>query len=99
MVPILFKVHCSEGKEVLAVCDKELCSKTLKGTKTEFHVSEHFYKGNKISVAGLKKKLHEFDNINIVGNKAVAIAIEENVASEESIIEIAGIKHVQIFKI
>jgi hypothetical protein len=37
--------------------------------------------------------------VNLVGNKAVGIALAENLVSEESVMEIAGVKHVQIFKI
>lgn len=43
--------------------------------------------------------LHEFENINIVGNKAVQIAIEEGIAGQENVVEIGKQKHVQIFKI
>jgi len=80
------------------VCDKELCGKTLKGEKVDFKVSEGFYKGEEIDEKELREKLHEFGNINIVGNKAVKIAIEEKLVYKEGILKIAGIKHVQIFK-
>ncbi len=99
MVPILFKVHGSGANAVLAACDKELCGKTLKGGKLEFLVSEGFYKGNEIKEGELRSKLHEFGNVNLVGNRVVAVAIEENLVLEENVIEISKVKHVQIFKI
>jgi len=83
----------------LAVCDKELCGKTLKGKEIEFFVSKGFYNGEPVSIKELRGKLREFENINIVGNKAVKIALEEGIVSEENVIEIAKVKHVQIFKI
>ncbi len=92
-------MHGSFGKEVLAVCDKELCGKTLKGASAVFVVSESFYKGSEISVKDLKARLREFENINIVGNRAVAVALEEKIVSGENVVEIAGVKHVQIFKL
>ena len=52
-----------------------------------------------MSVKELRNKLHEFENINIVGNKAVQVALDEGVVSDENVIEIAKVKHVQIFKI
>lgn len=88
-----------QGRQILAVCDRELVGKELKQGKISFSVSEQFYKDKEIDEAGFRQALHEFDNINIVGNKAVAIALEEKLASEESVKEIQGIKHVQIFKI
>ncbi len=59
-------------------------------------MKEQFYKGAAISKEELKKILHEFNNINIVGNKAVAVALEEKLASGEQVIEIQGVKHLQI---
>jgi len=84
---------------VLAVCDKGLVGKTLKEGKIELSVSQGFFGGEQITEAELRELLHEFENINIVGNKAVKIALEEELALEESIIEIENVKHVQIFKI
>jgi len=83
----------------LAVCDKELCGKTLKGPEAEFIVSSGFYNGEPVSAEELREKLHEFGSINIVGNKAVQIALDEGIVSDENVIEIAKVKHVQIFKI
>lgn len=62
-------------------------------------VSEGFYKERELEEAKLKKMLHEFENINLVGNKAVGIAVEEKAVLPESVVEITGVKHVQIFKI
>ena len=83
----------------MAVCDKELCGKTLKGPEAEFIVSNGFYNGEPISVEELKSKLHEFGSINIVGNRAVQVALDEGIVSEENVIKIAKVKHVQVFKI
>lgn len=52
-----------------------------------------------MSVKELQSKLHEFGNINIVGNKAVQVVLDEGLVSDENVIEIAKVKHVQIFKI
>lgn len=93
------KVHSMQGKEVLAVCDKQVVGKQLRQGEIEFNVSLRFFKEKELSEKQLRQLLHEFDNINLVGNKAVAIAIDEKIASKESVIEISGVKHVQIFKI
>ncbi len=65
----------------------------------DFVVSKGFYGGEELSEEEFKLRLHEFENINIVGNRAVAIALQEGVVSEENVIDISGVKHVQIFKI
>ena len=52
-----------------------------------------------MSIEELRSKLYEFGIINIVGNKAVQIALDEGIVLDENVIEIAKVKHVQIFKI
>lgn len=76
-----------------------MCGKTLKGPLADFVVSKGFYAGKALSEKGLRAKLHEFESINIVGNRAVAIALQEGIVSEENVISLSGAKHVQIFKI
>ena len=65
----------------------------------DFAVSKWFYGGEELSEKELRAELREFENINLVGNRAVAIALAEGVVSEENIIDLSGVKHVQIFKI
>jgi hypothetical protein len=81
---------------VLAAADKELIGKTLSGNGIKFEVSEQFYKGEEITAKELAKMLHEFGNINLVGEKVVAVALGEKLAGESQILEIEGVKHLQI---
>ena len=84
---------------MLAVSDKELIGKVLKQDDLEFKVSEYFYKGEEIDETGLRELLKEAGNINLIGNKAVSIALEEKLGSAEQVIEIQGVKHLQILMI
>ena len=84
---------------VLAVCDRELLGKVLEEKDIYFEVRESFYKGKEIDAKKLKKLMGEFDNINIVGEKAVGVAVSGNFASEENVIRIKKVPHVQIFGI
>ena len=81
---------------MLAAADKELIGKTLSGNGIKFEVSEQFYKGEEITSEELAKMLHEFGNINLVGEKAVAVALGEKLAGESQVLEIEGVKHIQI---
>ena len=81
---------------MLAAADKELIGKTLSGNGIKFEVSEQFYKGEEITAKELAKMLHEFGNINLVGEKVVAVALGEKLAGESQILEIEGVKHLQI---
>lgn len=81
------------------MADKEVVGKTLKERGLCFEVKKEFYQGAEISREELKKILHEFTNINIIGDKAVAIALEEKLAEKKQVIEIKGVKHLQIIKL
>ncbi len=73
--------------------------KKLKDDEVEFSVSEKFYKGTEIKEKQLREKLKSFDNINLIGNKVVSIALQEKLLEEKSILYIQGIAHAQIFRI
>jgi len=98
-VNIYFKVHKSPKGDVLAVCDKELIGKIIEENHFHFEIYKSFYKGEEITSKELKKMIHEFDNINLVGKTSVGIAISEKVASEKNVIRIKNVPHVQIFTI
>ncbi len=84
---------------VFAACDEEIAGKTLREGAIEFFVSEKFYAGEKITEKQLREKLKSFGNINLIGNKTVKIAVEENIVDEKSILYIQKIAHAQIFMI
>ncbi|MDP2976242.1 MAG: DUF424 family protein, partial [Anaerolineales bacterium] len=82
---------------MLACCDRELVGKNLKFGKVNFSVSEHFYKGEPVEEKRLAELLREFDSINLVGKKAVNVALKSGIVDKKSIIKIGAVPHVQIF--
>jgi len=88
-----------EGKQVLAVCDKELVGKTLKSDKIEFTVYESFYGGFPIEEEELIELIAENYNVNLIGKKCVSIAQGKGLLNESSIIFIESVPHAQIFKL
>lgn len=93
------KIHVSGTKTVLAACDAELIGKTLKFHDVDFHISEAFYKGKKIDEKQLSKLLDEHNNINLVGEKVVRVALEKGLISERAIIKISDVPHAQIYRL
>ncbi|MCD6479095.1 MAG: DUF424 family protein [Candidatus Diapherotrites archaeon] len=93
------KVHTAANKTVLAASDADIIGKTLMFGDVEFHVSEAFYKGKKVSESELSKLLDEHNNINLIGEKVVSVALKKGLISERSIIKIQGIPHVQIYRL
>jgi len=92
------KIHFNQGKEVFACCEKELIGKKL-DAKTDFEVSEYFYKEKKINEQELRELLKEQENINLVGEKPVKIALEQGLIAEKNIIKVGKFKHAIIIKV
>ena len=99
MENIVFKIHSQGNYSVLAACDVEVLGKTFEDGKIFFHVKESFYFGEKISSEKLSELLDEFDNVNLIGENAVKVALEKNLAEEGSVLKIKGVPHLQIFRI
>ena len=84
---------------MLACADDDLLGKTLKEGKISFKVNERFYKERKVDKKELKELLAQADNINLVGEETVSVALEEGYIKKEDIIRIDGVPHAQIFKV
>lgn len=89
------KIHRKLGREIVAVCDEDILGKKFEDGDLAFDVKEDFYKGEKKSKEEIKDILIWADNINLVGKKIIAFALELHVIEEENIIKIKGIPHAQ----
>jgi len=90
------KIHIHESDTILAACDEELVGQTFRGDGLKLDVSEIFYKGESVSKEVLARRMKDVSIMNLVGDEVVAVAIEEGYATADSIIEIGGVKHVQV---
>lgn len=81
---------------VVALADKELIGKKFEEGNLQLDVKENFYKGEEKSseeIAGLLRDMKIEDaTFNIIGEKSVKIALENEIISEEQIGEVQGIK-------
>ncbi len=94
-----YKIFNIKYEIVLAVCDKELLDKTLKGDNIKIKVNEHFYKGNVIDEDGVVKLMNAATIGNFIGEKIVNLAEKEGLVTKESILSIGGVPHAQFVKI
>ena len=89
------KIHKKLGREVVAVCDKDILGKTFDNGKIHFEVSEGFYKGEEKSKEELKIILLDAKNTNLCGKETIKLALDLKVIDKENIIEIKGMHHAQ----
>ena len=92
---IYAKIH----KDVIAMCDSDLIGKKFEDDEKQLDVSERFYKGEKVDEKRVIELLKSGGNLNLVGNEVVGIALKEGIVNLGDVIEIEGVKHVQIYSI
>ncbi|MHA1733853.1 MAG: DUF424 domain-containing protein [Promethearchaeota archaeon] len=100
MAQVYFKIHESQGKTVVAACDEILLGREIhdKSNNRKVKVSEGFYGGELTTVEKCVEILEKCDNINIIGEKIVKIAIERNLIHASAVIQIDQIPHAIRFR-
>jgi hypothetical protein len=94
---ISMKIHAAGDQLILAACDRDLLGKTLHSEEVEFKVSEHFYGGDLVNGETFLNMIGQITSANVVGNLCVDLLIENGIVDGSSIMNIDGIKHVQIY--
>jgi hypothetical protein len=94
-----FKLHKAENKTVFACCDKELIGKEILHGGITLKIDSSFYGKEKISEKKFLELINEADSANLLGEKAVKLALKNRLVSEKDVIRIKNIPHIQIFKV
>jgi hypothetical protein len=87
------KEHRLGRESVLAVCDREILGGTFEEGELAVTVSEGFYGGDLASAEEVAAKMREAENINIMGERAVQLAIEKKLVDASCVKKIGGVTH------
>ncbi len=93
------KVHHSRtGEVVVAICDSELLGRRLKLSEGVYvDVSKSFYGGMLLDADELDKYIKQGTIVNLLGERAVNVAVKMGLVRESAIVMIDGVPHIQIF--
>jgi len=90
---MLIKVHKSY-REVIAICDSNLLNKKFEQGKMQLDIGS-FFNGEELNeeqvLAIMEDEKTEDATFNIVGEKAVELALKEGIINKEGIIRIQGV--------
>lgn len=92
---MLVKVHKLNEKTVVAVCDEDLLGRFFEEGELILDVKESFYNGEKKSDAEIGDLMRNADQINVVGEKSVKLALDEELITKKDIKKVKGIPHCQ----
>ena len=96
---IYMRIHKAADDIILAACDEEVLGKTFSGDGMKIHVSNGFYDGYLVTEEEFVDQLDGYTIMNLVGDRVIALAIENGHVSEDCIIEIGEVKHAQVVKL
>lgn len=83
---------------MLAACDEELLGKKFRKGEICLSVKREFYQGENTDVKGLYGRITECTIANLVGERTVGTAVENGLGTEEDVLWIDGVPHLQIVR-
>lgn len=92
---MIVKVHKTDGRIIVAVCDDELAGCRFEDGEKQLDLTVDFFKGEKLDVEQAGDLLRNADVVNLVGKKSTELALEEGVIDKNNIVVIAGIPTAQ----
>lgn len=81
---------------LVSVCDAELLGEEFENGELSLTVNADFYDGETAGEETVVKSLARCSVANIVGTRAVGLAIEHGFVDEENVLDIAGTRHAQL---
>ncbi len=93
---MIINIIKSQGKVLVAVCDDDILGKVFEEKEAVLDLSAGFYQGKKVSEDHARQVLASSDNLNIVGEKSIALAIELGLIDNDHVRQIASIPYAQV---
>ncbi len=85
-------------RKIVTICDSELLGKKFEEGKFQLDLKASFYDGKKYSEEKIRELIREFSvedaTFNIVGKRAVSLALKEGVFLKEDVQRIGGIPYI-----
>ena len=97
---MFLKIHRSPGTgDIVAVCDRELINTTISHENFTVTITREFYGDCPATEEEIKKAMKSAGNINLMGERAVSLAIEMGLVTRSGCIMIGNVPHAQIYQL
>ncbi|AFZ72731.1 DUF424 domain-containing protein [Natronobacterium gregoryi] len=84
---------------LVAVCDTDVLGERFESDEISLTVTEEFYGGDEVDEDAVVDSLARADIANIVGTRAVDLAIEEGFIDEANVLEVGSTRHAQLLRL
>lgn len=89
------KSHVQGRERLFAVCDEELVGRSFKQGQLRLTVNPDFYDGFRAGEDEFERHLRSCTVANLVGQRAVDLAIELGYVAKDNVLTIEGVPHAQ----
>ncbi|MFC4436222.1 MULTISPECIES: DUF424 domain-containing protein [Natrialbaceae] len=83
---------------LVAVCDADVLGETFESDELSLTVTEEFYGGETVDESAVVDSLSRATVANIVGSRAVELAIEEGFIDEANVLDVGSTRHAQLLR-
>ncbi|MFP8953290.1 DUF424 domain-containing protein [Natrialbaceae archaeon A-arb3/5] len=83
---------------LVAVCDADVLGETFEDGELSLTVTEEFYGGDEVDEQAVVDSLARATVANIVGTRAVDLAVEEGFVDEANVLEVGDTRHAQLLR-
>lgn len=83
---------------LVAVCDCDVLGETFEAGEVSLTVTEEFYGGDRVDEDEAVDSLARAAVANIVGRRAVALAIREGFVEETNVLDVGATRHAQLLR-
>ena len=95
---ILNERETDEGT-LVSVCDPDVLGETFEEGDLSLTVTEEFYAGDEVDEETVVDSLHRASVANIVGERAVGVAIDAGIVEEANVLAIEDTLHAQLLRL
>ena len=92
---MILTLHKKGNRVVAAVCDSYLLGKKVEEGKLQLDLTSDFYSGDEKDDRTVGDTIRNADSINLVGEKAVKLGVNEGIIDPEHVKKIGGIPYAQ----
>ena len=96
---MILRERRTEKGLMVAVCDDEVLGETFENGDVSLTVNEEFYGGEEVGEDDVIDSLARANIANIVGSRAVEIAVEAGIIDDDYVLEVGGTRHAQLVRI
>ena len=96
MVDLLLNERKTAKGRLVSVCDADILGQAFENEATSLTVDPAFYDGPTADPQAVVDSLARCDVANLVGSRAVGLAVEQGFIEETNVLEFDGTRHAQL---